>query len=62
MKKNKIIYYGLSIGWILVVPFGIWRLYQQSLENISNGTTVFMMLFSAVMAVAFFIRARKINS
>ena len=59
MKKNKIIYYGLSIGWILAVLFGIWRLYQQSLENTPNGHTVFMMLFSAVMAVAFFIKARK---
>ena len=61
MKKNKIIYYGLSIGWILVVLFGIWRLYQQYLENIANGTTVFMMLFSAGMAAAFFIKARKIE-
>ena len=61
MKKYKIIYYGLSIGWIFSVLFGIWRLYQQSLENIPNGTTVFMILFSAVMAVVFFIKARKIE-
>ena len=59
MKKNKILYYGLSLGWILAVLLEIWILYRQSSENISNGTTVFMIVFSAVMAVAFFIKAGK---
>ena len=59
MKKGKIIYSVISIGWILAFLFGIWTLYQQSLNGISNGHTVFMMLFEAVMAVVFFIKARK---
>ena len=59
MKKNKIIYYVISICWILAFLFEIWILYQQSLDGISNGHTVFMMIFQAVMAAVFFIKARK---
>ena len=59
MKKNKILYYGLSLGWILAALLEIWILYRQSSEHISNGTTVFMIVFSAVMAVVFFIKAGK---
>ena len=59
MKKGKIIYYVISIGWIFALLFGIWTLYQQSLNGIPNGHTVFMMLFEAVMAVVFFMKARK---
>ena len=62
MKKWKFIYYGISLGWFLAFLFGIWRLYQQNLENIPNGTTVFMMLLSVIMATVFFIRARKTDN
>ena len=59
MKKGKIIYYVISIGWIFALLFGIWTLHQQSLQSIPNGHTVFMMLFDAVMAAVFFIKARR---
>ena len=59
MKKGKIIYYGISIGWSLALLLGIWTLYQQSLKSIPNGHTVFILLLDAVMAVVFFIKARK---
>ena len=61
MKKNKKIYYGLSIGWTLALLLQIWRLYRAHLSNIPNGTIVFWILFSAAMAAAFFLKARKIE-
>ena len=62
MKKTKILYYGIGIGWLLALLLMIWILYRQSLEQIPNGHTVFMMVFSAIMAVVFFLKARKIES
>ena len=59
MKKDKIIYYGIGICWIAALLFGMWTLYQQSMKRIPNGHTVFMMLFDAVMAAVFFIKARR---